>query len=489
MGKKIKTKQVSGSRMNRIVTHDVVDYVKTQGSGSPAEKIMAGWDKWGEKRFEDRFGNQKSAAQGDLSLWGDMMEKLKNAGDDDGLHVAQMFFLAETLMPGYTRLLLPLVDRALPDLINHPREELFALATYLWMKRTLVAQNLRTGIAQPSDNFSQNIDIIRESQERMLAALQDARVLAFPTLELARVTHGLDIEIHRVAGVERRPPTDEDREDDNANFEKWFAVAQHNMPTSLPMPFPRVVLIHGCGSLMPYQDVKHLVRTYQRARPQFGMHIAHLIDDVTGDAWQVSSAEEADGSTALHSTRVRRNGEWTVASKDALIPHALHALLTAARTYAGKTPERSLSQRKGLERLHEQGEVSSRIPPPFYVVRQQPPTPKADAPPREPATHASPSFRFDVRSHDRIYLHRGEAPVEPAIAKRLEKRGYMFFSGVWPDGLADPCRVRGHEDPKTGEWLAIRVVKVKAHLKGPESAEYVPSLRVPIAENTQLADG
>lgn len=481
MGKKIKPpKPMSGSRLNRATRSDVFDYVREKvadGEATPTS-LLRDHDEWMEKRMRERFAPKEGPTSDfkSLDLWGDMMEKMKARKDELGSETAEMFYLAETLMPGYTRLLLPLVDRTPTDLASEPKEELLALATYLWLRRTLVSTNLRLGA--PGAAFTQDRVKINESQERLHEVLKDARVLAYPTFGFAKAVYDLDHLIHDAAGIEYQPPPDEE-EENPPDFSAWNAVARFNLPSTLPMPFPRVILVHGCGSIMPFSDVRWLASSWVKEKRQYGINLAHLLDDERGDAWQISSAEEADGTARIHCTRVRRDGAWTDAAKDTLIPHALYLLLSASKTFTGKAPERSLSQRRALERLAATDSQTLRIPPPFYVVRNKPTAPKIAVPPREPVHHASPSFRFDVRSHDRIFLHRGEAPVEPAIAKRLEKRGYMFFTDAWPAGLAEACRSRGHEDPQKGEWLAIRVVKVKAHLKGPEDAEYVPSLRVP----------
>jgi hypothetical protein len=121
---------------------------------------------------------------------------------------------------------------------------------------------------------------------------------------------------------------------------------------------------------------------------------------------------------------------------------------------------------------------------------------------RSPRMRGKLASRHDVRAHDVVYVKRGKLPLSKADAARLRcygstkvnkllvsKLSEAFDASnrrykVWTDEQPDEetryyLRARGHSDRRAdAEWLAVRVVRKLAHMKGPEGAPYRPAVRV-----------
>lgn len=524
MAKKIKHRDMSGSKIHRSGHDETVFRAKTAKNTdvirvsdgkvlAPDETVQLadgnefvtrpkievdGWaptggnDLYIRRDAADELLDAEASSRRALMHWVTAANDAEARGDDAGRMTAAELGRAEKLMPGYTAIVFPLADhtKGSDGLIQVAWRDpsVLALATWLWIRgclRKIAAGEPGFGEAghSPHRRFSQDAIEMAKSRDELIAAADKARVLAFGSDELRELTNTIDHGCSKAAKITRKEIESNRsvRADENEVWQRWFAVVEHNMPKQIVQPFPVVAIVHGHGSAMTDDDVKNLASTYDESRKngaQMGIYAAHVIDFDHGDAWQIACCEEANGRAAIHLTRVQRDGEWTRSARMSLQPHALAAMLASSRAFSGKAPERSLMRQKAIERGQREG-VVGKIPPPFYVVKQRPSAPKVERLPRAPVPHVPPSYRFDVRSHDRVFVHRGPAPLEPAIEKRLLKRGYRIFAERWPEGLAEACRARGHEDPKRGEWLAVRVVGVRAHLKGPDGSEYVPSLRVP----------
>lgn len=74
--------------------------------------------------------------------------------------------------------------------------------------------------------------------------------------------------------------------------------------------------------------------------------------------------------------------------------------------------------------------------------------------------------QFDVEVQERCLVQRGRKPLAPKLRTDLHKRGYRIFTGDVDDNTFERLRLR-MEPKRPGEWLAIKVTRVKpsdAHL-------------------------
>lgn len=111
----------------------------------------------------------------------------------------------------------------------------------------------------------------------------------------------------------------------------------------------------------------------------------------------------------------------------------------------------------------------------------------------EPYARRRMSHRWTVRAHDRVYVRRGMLPIDPDDLAALERRGrptsghpegtpgYRVWTTGQPDGEERwAMKQRGYVPRRLeDEWLAVKVVRIEAHEKGPEEAPLVRSVRVP----------
>lgn len=178
--------------------------------------------------------------------------------------------------------------------------------------------------------------------------------------------------------------------------------------------------------------------------------------------------------------------------------HALIALINdAGRTRVVPVPALTYGERRARKKLCTSNpEVHpSDVPPPapYYEVKL---IDRAVARRRaeESVEAQTPievlwSHRWDVRAHDRMLVRRGALPMRTGAADLLRKRGYTVFEPDLGDVLAgkpltlppeevQALTLRGFDLPTLGEWIAVRHVQVREHVRGPESAPYVPAARV-----------
>jgi len=82
--------------------------------------------------------------------------------------------------------------------------------------------------------------------------------------------------------------------------------------------------------------------------------------------------------------------------------------------------------------------------------------------------HAGPGYRFEVAGHPRLLVRRGRWPDEDHC-KAWATAGYEVFHGsVVPNDWRVTMDLRGVAPPTDKEWIALRIVNVKSHEKGPD---------------------
>jgi len=493
MGKTIKHRP-HGSNVTRQARRDALSMLR-QGRESGATRSQM--EALGDTLISRAVGQvggpadiRVEASETVAEAWEEIAAEREREGNRGAAGAAQRMAIAEAFMPGYTaivRALLPTWESA-----GDPMEAAeLSLATWLWIRgKTAAAAARATG---PS------IDDARRSTTDLARLVPAARVIAFPSDLPLVINHEVDLALHRAAGLEWKSDPCDGSTAPPDTMRKWEGTLRAAMGpdgdrrTVPPAPFPITALVFGVGSALTPGDV--LARTGTETDRVSGFMLAMLIEEATGDVWDVSAILEPEGMVGLHCWRMRRGGEWQRQAVSALYPLVLDRLLDSSLRFRGAPPPaRTFAERRRLEQATAAARVAGPPPAPFYVVRASD-LARGDG---AGGTHASPSFRFDVRGHDRLLVHRGEGEVDAVALARMERRGYRFAVGRWPrlegddeapldlgGALARAARARGHAEPTPGEWVAVRVVRVRAHVKGPEDGVYVPGLRV---ESTQEVD-
>lgn len=121
------------------------------------------------------------------------------------------------------------------------------------------------------------------------------------------------------------------------------------------------------------------------------------------------------------------------------------------------------------------------MPKPYYVVKLQSKVIQQDfrrTVPRQ-SRRFDYSHRFPVRGHYRVRIRRGPMPLPERDKAILDARKYVIYTLGLPSAEhAQLLASRGISPKRPGEWLAILVTWVKDHERGPDSAPFVPSIRV-----------
>ena len=86
------------------------------------------------------------------------------------------------------------------------------------------------------------------------------------------------------------------------------------------------------------------------------------------------------------------------------------------------------------------------------------------------------AHRWDSRAHERLLVQRGSYPLENIQAEDLVAREYRLYTGELDDWAKEKLKSRQLPGPGPGEWVALKIIKVKASIKGPEDMPYVPAL-------------
>jgi hypothetical protein len=157
------------------------------------------------------------------------------------------------------------------------------------------------------------------------------------------------------------------------------------------------------------------------------------------------------------------------------------ALLTQHQQFIIEQPL-STAQRLKNRKL-KRGKFTAPIPKPYYTIVLKDEVVDETANRTNESLHRRTfeySYRFDVQGHERCKIRRGQLPLEPELASKLEKRGYSVytFESVPAEHLERLGR-RQLGPKKPDEWLAIKTAWVTDYQKGPDDAPYVPAVRVP----------
>jgi hypothetical protein len=88
--------------------------------------------------------------------------------------------------------------------------------------------------------------------------------------------------------------------------------------------------------------------------------------------------------------------------------------------------------------------------------------------------------RVKVRSHERVYILRGQKPLKIEDRKEMVERGYRVYLNEHELTFEDARRLssRDKPGPMHSHWVALRDTRVKEHKRGPEGAEVIPLVRV-----------
>lgn len=188
----------------------------------------------------------------------------------------------------------------------------------------------------------------------------------------------------------------------------------------------------------------------------------------------------------MDATREEEVGTWGARADGWQTPHTLmpwiaHILIDSINQ-CGSLVLNPVSKLRPVTQMrgHEaRWGLTKRVPPQWYPVKIKNTliVQRAGAL-RRVGYRESPSYRFDVRGHERMLVERDKLPLDPKRERDLRSRGYRIFAGQVDSEIYLKLMKRGMPPKRQDEWLAVLTTQVKPHVKGPEDAPHIRSVRV-----------
>jgi hypothetical protein len=335
------------------------------------------------------------------------------------------------------------------------------------------------------------------------ASLRDARIFSFAPATHQTLHHELDVwSTEQIAGV-KWAKAGEALEGDLDGFSPKEYVekiegAAKLVPFPEALPFDRVFIGFGSGSpLSTLQFAQRLGLDTDRVRQDFEGGAARLlgfivdrvagtissfvaVDRVAGTISSFVAATPRGGSSAIATTLIYYDHHWVLGfSLDCWLVSALFDLIASFRTFVIEKPMGFDLRR----RFNPRGKVSfdRPIPRPYYAIRLRQKIIRDAWKNTRPSRYTFHyKHRFDVRAHERVYIHRGPLPMAEKERKLLtaDARRRIYEHRQPSDEDAALLHVRGIAPKSAGEWLAVLSVPVKSQIR-PANPElpYVPAVR------------
>lgn len=282
-----------------------------------------------------------------------------------------------------------------------------------------------------------------------------------------------------------------------ANLDEIMNIGMPLDYNSKKLPFEVCFIAYGAG--VPMTEHQLWPRGFTTKEGQFvgGEILGHLVT-AKGTVVEFVSYADSNGDWNIKAFWHRCRYAWTEGEKKLLaegrelelpvrweycysmMPWMLPEVIRAIDDHKTVVVEKptSFRERKRMDKeLMRTG--LNRVPKPFYIVYMD----DKYITKRVKRTCANirrsaQSYRCRVRSHSRILVRRGTLPLKPKYEKALLKRKYRVFKDEPLDFESyQAVKVRGHVPKQVGEWMAIRKVRVKEAIRGPEDAPFIESVR------------
>jgi hypothetical protein len=154
----------------------------------------------------------------------------------------------------------------------------------------------------------------------------------------------------------------------------------------------------------------------------------------------------------------------------------LFAALVAGHVSERQPPIRSFDMNRKLAAIRKLGVAAP--PPDLYVLNLDRRRASA-AIGRIIEARNGPAYRYEVRQHERMLVHRGRWPCGDELREDFATRGYVVERG---DSLDERAAIgldlRGLPAGERNEWIAWRFARVREHEAGPKDAPLRRAVRV-----------
>jgi len=253
------------------------------------------------------------------------------------------------------------------------------------------------------------------------------------------------------------------------------------VPFPAPMPFECIFLGLGSGYEIHGEEraaVGHIIRHTESKR-------IWILGYLIVEEWAVLIVVQYEGQDgvlgSLNMSLYQGENGWRLSQF--LAPWVLNGIIGAINEHRTILVEDKRGKRfRGFGKaLKKKLKIHKLAPPDFYQIQLRSDVFIRSGQGRGPDTGQVVRVyrhRWDVRGHERCRVDRGLLPLDPQVKLRLQSRGYEVFETDPLDAETyHKVVVRGHLAKKRDEWMAVLSHWVKPHVRGPEEAPYIRSVR------------
>lgn len=246
-------------------------------------------------------------------------------------------------------------------------------------------------------------------------------------------------------------------------------------------PFPVVWLGYDGSFSMAFdqsenwRDIDVPVEQWDQNQTDYGDLIGHLAT-ANGDMWAFLRNKRSEIN--CFQARSAKDGwpsvEYVMCSE---IAPLLIEYVNQKRTFIVSEDTPGLRRRMKMNRKALGLKGKEVIPPPFYRIRMRSKVIKEVA--QRVADGMPPSYRHDVRGHERCRIRRGPLPVPQDQREKLEGLGYEIYTvQSLPAEVLVRLAERSIPPKRFAEWMAVKITWVGAHISpADDSLPYIPALR------------
>lgn len=359
---------------------------------------------------------------------------------------------------------------------QHEKPEDQSLETYL----EAIAYTLR--VSRQEANTDRRAEAMR-----MYVAFREARVFHLGQETYAAVHAEADRYTTEMAGLEYQPPNlrREVPEEENRRYVSTFMREAKHQPWPEKFPFPVIYLGYGKGVTLPLESGRLKAPSTIRDDIEEIRVLGHLLT-AEGHAltWLQAFVRGPDNVGIVQWCDEARTIEagWTrgLDLEPWTLPHLVR-IINDHRTFVVETELSGAVRRSIKENRKPLGlDDYKHMPKPYYrlqlqthVIREK--VRKQLGRPAKPK-----SYKTDVRGHERCRIRRGPLPIDPKLADKLHKRGYVIYStNTLDEDTYQRLSQRGMAFKRADEWLAVKATWVKDHLSSNSpNLPYIPAVRV-----------
>lgn len=310
---------------------------------------------------------------------------------------------------------------------------------------------------------------------KLWAWMKNARIFELDPFVYGEVYHAVDVWTTEViAGLEWTSEGEIPKEETEHHLRAVHSAGVHvPYPEKLPFEFTWIGYKEGVF-LRPHQGLLRLgSNPHQLTKVRI---VGHLMTHHR-ESYEVSAGETPNGEVMFVINQVHEGQRWIFPWM--MHPWILNSMVNAIN--ANQTllleGERSFAYKRMFEKARKKFKLKMWPPPMWYPVnlKSELITGEYQA---QLEIHREYSHRWDVRAHERVRVRRGPLPVADSLRRDLLRRGYRLFeTDITEDDTLEKLRKRGLRGKGPEEWVAVLTSWVDEHMKGPETAPYVPAVR------------